>query len=551
MEKSAGVFGLTHNLKKWAKTPRVAQLLAVMSGYIIMFDDYANCLVCGATMRPVLDMLMVSREKLAFIVDSTAAPIAALIPISSWAGFEINQINTQLQIIIANNNGNVPEGLDGNAFALYLESIPYRFYPILMIIFMLALIASQREFGPMLTAERRVRVYERTDGGDGAFKNGQELQDVNQPEADTPAFAINMFVPLFVLISLLLWVLVQTGLQGAGAGANFSEIFKNADAYSALLFSTMGASIIALLFYMFQFKQDGKIVPPPVKTLVANANPCKGKGDVESTPVDFASPKPLLSPSQSIAAWLHGVNALFPAIIVLTLAWAVGDVMTDIGTARVFSDAITSGSLDPYYLPTISFILSMLLAICLGSSWAVMIIMYALVLVPAWESTQDATLFAAVIGSILSGATAGDHMSYISDTTVLSAMATQTDLTKHVVTQAPYALTVALAATLCGFLPVGIGSYSAGVGILVGGIVCIILIALLGVPVICSSGRFDPFVELYMRFFTSESLEQLKKDTVQYFETGSVQHLSSGSISKDENDEDLPSGQPSLHLHEL
>mmetsp|Transcript_16109 Transcript_16109/g.25243 ORF Transcript_16109/g.25243 Transcript_16109/m.25243 type:complete len:330 (-) Transcript_16109:18-1007(-) len=329
----------------------------------------------------------------------------------------------------------------------------------------------------------------------------------------------------------------------------------------------MGASIITLLFYMFQFKQDGKIVPPPVKALVANVNPCKGskkdtvnKADVESaesTAVDFTSeetaagPKPLLSPSQSIDAWLHGVNALFPAIIVLTLAWAVGDVMTDIGTARVFSDAITSGSLDPYYLPTISFILSMLLAICLGSSWAVMIIMYALVLVPAWESTQDATLFAAVIGSILSGATAGDHMSYISDTTVLSAMATQTDLTKHVVTQAPYALTVALAATLCGFLPVGIGSYSAGVGILVGGIVCIILIALLGVPVICSSGRFDPFVELYMRFFTSESLEQLKKDTVQYFETGSVQHLSSGSISKDENDEDLPSGQPSLHLHEL
>mmetsp|Transcript_2131 Transcript_2131/g.3168 ORF Transcript_2131/g.3168 Transcript_2131/m.3168 type:complete len:770 (-) Transcript_2131:583-2892(-) len=530
MEKSAGVFGLTHTLKKYAKTPMLAQLLAFMSGYIIMFDDYANCLACGATMRPILDLLMVSREKLAFIVDSTAAPVAALIPVSSWAGFEINQINRQLQVIIENNNGVAPEGLTNNAFALYLDSIPYRFYPILMIVFMFFLIISKREFGPMLTAERKVRVFERLDGGDGAFKGSAELKDVNMPEKDTPARAYNMLIPLLVLIFLLLWVLVQTGIESAGPGASFADIFKSADSYSALLLSTMGASIISLFFYMFQYKHNGSIVLPPFKQIICHSNPFKRKNE-NATDVESASgeseevvdgPKAVLSPSHAIDAWLHGVGVLFPAIIVLTLAWAAGDVMTDIGADRVFSQAITSGSLDPYYLPTVTFILSMLLAVCLGSSWGVMIIMYSLVLVPAWESTEDAKLFSAVIGAILSGATAGDHISYISDTSVLSAMASQTDLTKHVVTQAPYALTVSLCATLCGFLPVGLGGYSAPVGILVGSAACILFIFALGVPVICKSGRFDPFVELYLKVFKSSSLEQLKKDTVYYAETGIV-----------------------------
>jgi Na+/H+ antiporter NhaC len=192
MQKSGGMNGFTRDISAYAKDSRLGQFACFCVGVCVFFDDYANCLLAGETMRPLLDILFVSREKLAFIVDATAAPIASLSPVSSWVGFEVGLIQDEINRIIEI-EGTKDIGIKTSGMGVFFQSIKYRYYPINMLVLMVLLIFSQRDFGLMLIAERKVRVYKRTDGGDGMGKEGShEGQRENQPNPDTPNRSCNM-----------------------------------------------------------------------------------------------------------------------------------------------------------------------------------------------------------------------------------------------------------------------------------------------------------------------------------------------------------------------
>ena len=169
------MLGFTRDISKVATTPRLGQAACMMVGILIFFDDYANILLAGETMRPLLDVLSVSREKLSFIVDATSAPIASISPISSWVGFEVGLIQEAIDIIVKRND---PETIGGggggdvlqipeSGFAVFLNSLRYAYYSWFMLVFIALIIFFQRDSGPMLLAERKVRIYDRTDGGPG------------------------------------------------------------------------------------------------------------------------------------------------------------------------------------------------------------------------------------------------------------------------------------------------------------------------------------------------------------------------------------------------
>lgn len=200
MEKSGGMLGFTKFVAKYATTSRAGQLSVYLMGCMIFFDDYANCLLAGQSMQPLTDLLMISREKLAFIVDATAAPVASISPVSSWVGFEVDLIQKQIDRII-DKEGTTDIGIKTSGLGVFLQSIKYRYYPIFMIMFMATTILLKRDSGPMLIAERKVRVYERLDGGDGKGKaSSSHEHKLNQPSKDTPLYAYNMIIPLLVLV---------------------------------------------------------------------------------------------------------------------------------------------------------------------------------------------------------------------------------------------------------------------------------------------------------------------------------------------------------------
>jgi Na+/H+ antiporter NhaC len=200
LERSGGMIAFTKAVSKYATTARSGQAAAFLVGVVVFFDDYANTLLAGQSMRPLLDSLFVSREKLAFFVDATAAPIASISPVSSWVGFEVGLIQSELDRIIEL-VGSEDIGIKTSGFAVFLESIKYRYYPILMLVLIMILIFSQRDFGPMLIAERKTELYKRTDGGEGSVSGtGAAMGDENQPPADQALHSWNMLFPITLLV---------------------------------------------------------------------------------------------------------------------------------------------------------------------------------------------------------------------------------------------------------------------------------------------------------------------------------------------------------------
>jgi Na+/H+ antiporter NhaC len=200
VERSGGMIAFTKTVSTYAKTARSGQAAAFLVGVVVFFDDYANTLLAGQSMRPLIDSLFVSREKLAFFVDATAAPIASISPVSSWVGFEVGLIQDEIDRIIEF-QGTEDIGIKTSGFAVFLESIKYRYYPILMLILIMLLIFAQRDFGPMLIAERKTEVYKRTDGGDGsASGTGAAFGEENKPPADQALRSWNFFFPITLLV---------------------------------------------------------------------------------------------------------------------------------------------------------------------------------------------------------------------------------------------------------------------------------------------------------------------------------------------------------------
>jgi Na+/H+ antiporter NhaC len=234
-----------------------------------------------------------------------------------------------------------------------------------MIAYMFMAIIIGRDAGAMLVAERKARVYEITDGGDGKGREAEEGgKERNEPEDDTPCLAYNMILPVLLLIFFIFWLLVQTGTI-PGESQTFMEKIENSDSYAALLWGTMGAVLCTTLMYLLQIVQDGRLVRPTVIILKNLFFFWRKKAQDEDAP---PMPRFLMSVYQSVEGFLFGMGRIFPALIVLTLAWASGELMGAVGVDRLFSSWIVNG-IPAQLLPTMSFVISLLMALATGTSW--------------------------------------------------------------------------------------------------------------------------------------------------------------------------------------
>lgn len=432
ISKSGGTQGIVDRLAPYARSARRGQLAAWIMGILIFFDDYANTLIVGSTMRPITDRLKVSREKLAYIVDSTAAPVASVFPISTWIGFEVGLIAAAFHQL----------GVPYNAYTTFVASIPYRFYPILALVLGLTLVWTRRDFGPMLTAERRAAASGKV-VADGDVPLADYTTHALAPPDDVPRRAFNAFVPIATVVVVVIAGLFSTGSAAVERASYPStlawlrEVFAHANSSDTLLWASLAGVVVAILLAVGQR---------------------------------------LLTSRQAIEALVEGFKSMLLAMVVLILAWSIGAVAGDLHTAD-YVVGLTQGVLSPHWLPVLVFAASAAISFATGTSWGTMAILMPLVIpiahglsIGAGHPVQSHTYYVFMLGtisSVLAGSVWGDHCSPISDTTILSSMASGCDHIAHVRTQLPYALAIGLLGMAVGDIPTAFG-LSPWVSILVG-----------------------------------------------------------------------------------
>ena len=407
--RNGGMASIVSMMVSRAKTAVSGQVAVWGMGLMIFFDDYSNTLVVGNTARPLTDHLRISREKLAYIVDSTAAPVVCLALITTWIGYEVGLIGDAMSGIAE---------LDEPAYTVFLHSIPYSFYPILAVLFVLFVSATGRDFGPMYAAEVRARK------GQVSSANAAEMPAMHGDNLDAkpgvPLRAINAFLPLLVLIASLLG-----GLYMTGEGETITDIIGSANAYKAMLWASLLGAMTAAVMTVAQG---------------------------------------IMSGHETVDAWFGGVKAMLFAMIVLVLAWSLSEVTAALHTAS-YLVSILADSLPPPLVPVAVFILSAVTAFTTGTSWGTMGILMPLVVPLTWAvlvangvaDPDHMHILYSAIACNLAGAVWGDHCSPISDTTILSSMASGCDHIEHVRTQMPYALLVGTVAIAIGTIPGGYG----------------------------------------------------------------------------------------------
>jgi len=432
ISRNGGMQGIVNHIVGWADSARHASSATVIMGFAIFFDDYANTLVVGNTMRSVTDKMRVSREKLAYLVDSTAAPVAALALVTTWIGTEVGLIGDAINKI---------EGFTEPAYIVFLKTIPYSFYPLLALVFVWIIVLGNRDFGPMYQAEIRARNAPPPEEDE----NGQAPDEIITAKRNRPHRPLNAIIPVAVLIFTVLG-----GLWVTGEGDNLRDIIGSSDSYKALMWASLLAVLAAAVLSISQ-----------------------GILDIE----------------QTVDAWFRGLKTMLYAMIILVLAWSLGNTTEELGTAH-FLVSILGGQLLAGLLPALVFLIAAATAFATGSSWGTMGILMPLVVPLGWAVLEqsgsvapgDMHILYSAIASVLAGAVWGDHCSPISDTTILSSMATQCDHIEHVRTQLPYAMTVGVTALVIGSLPVAFG-LPLWISLLTGVIILLAIARMFGKPV--------------------------------------------------------------------
>jgi len=420
--KNGGMQGVVNKLSKFANSHRSGQLVTWILGVLIFFDDYANTLVVGNTMRPVTDKLKISREKLAYIVDSTAAPVASIAMITTWIGIELSYIQSATSQI----------NINESPYSIFLNSLPTRFYPFFTLFFILMLVIMKRDFGPMYKAEKRSRTGERNPENIVSKEKLNEEENIHISE-NIPTRWYNAGIPVLIVILGTFAGLIYTGWDttiwndsNIAFGTKLSHIIGSSDSYLALLWSSLSAVLVAAALSISQG---------------------------------------ILNLKKTIDALVSGFKTMLTAILILILAWALADITKDMHTADFISNLLIATDVPPEFLPTFTFILSALIAFSTGSSWGTMAILYPLILPASWalchsagmNNIESMNIFYITVSAILAGSVLGDHCSPISDTTILSSLASSCNHIEHVRTQLPYALTVGSVAIFAGLLPAAYG----------------------------------------------------------------------------------------------
>lgn len=462
ISRSGGMLGLIKMVTPIAKTRRGGQLTAWMLGMVVFFDDYANTVLLGGTLRPLCDRLKISREKLAYIVDSTAAPMASLALLSTWIAVEIDYIAEGL------------EGVDGanvsRAMELFIASVPYRFYAILALAMVPLLALARRDFGPMRRAEQ--------DAMRGVTAGDEHSGSVADPltEPSSPTSWLVAIVPIAITLAVVMLLLYTTGSAAASSGATdpprLRDILGAADSGLALQYGALaGLAAVTLicltkkLLTIHQIQQASwgglKIVLPAIVILwTASAlSRLTGSKSVDGqASVEFEFKNHRLYTGQFVAEKILSAakeEQTEPPIVT--------------GQAKPLPSE--SVPLVVRLLPTIVFLLAAALSFSTGTSFGTMglLMPMAITLTAPLVSLLPSTggvapvdvlahpLMLATVASVLSGAVFGDHCSPISDTTILSSQACGCDHMSHVFTQMPYAMTAGVIAIVAGTLPIGWG----------------------------------------------------------------------------------------------
>jgi Na+/H+ antiporter NhaC len=430
LSRNGGMQGVVVFLSRYANNTRSGQLVTWFLGIVIFFDDYANTLLVGNTMRPVTDRLRISRAKLAYLVDATAAPIASVAFISTWIGAELGYIKDGLK-----NIGDI----DMAPYQVFMASIPYSFYSWLTLAMMFILIWRRRDFGPMLAAERAARAGKDYTGVGGSAGNDTqaksaegEQQEFVMKEGLKPR-AWMALVPVATVVFGVLAGLVLTGWDEAVWGdptknvwVRCSTIIGQADSFRALLYGSFAGCAVALGLTL----------------------------GVRS-----------LNLHESVDSIVQGFKTMLPASLILVLAWSLALLTEELQTAAYISHRLVALQWSPLWLPTLAFGAGALVAFSTGTSWGTMAILYPLLL-PAgwamlkaqgWGMEESLPIFYQLVSSILAGAVLGDHCSPISDTTIMSSLSSSCNHLAHVRTQMPYALTVGAVSVVLGLLPAALG----------------------------------------------------------------------------------------------
>ena len=381
---------------RWAtthiKTRVGAQLATVALGVLIFVDDYFNCLTVGSVMRPVTDTHNISRAKLAYLIDATAAPVCIIAPISSWAAAVAGFASKS----------------DANGIALFISAIPYNFYALLTILMMITLAVTKTDFGPMAIHERNALK------GDLFTTEARPYADADAHEDTSKGKVIDLVLPVVVLVIACIIGLIYTG--GFFSGESFVSAFANCSASMGLVLGSSVALVFAIIFFIA---------------------------------------RRVLSFKQCMACIPEGFKAMVPAILILTFAWTLKSMTDSLGAAEYVAGVVkaSAGSF-MNFLPAIVFIIACLLSFATGTSWGTFGILIPIVLeVFGASGTALSTIS---MSACMAGAVCGDHCSPISDTTIMSSAGAQCDHVNHVSTQLPYAISVAgisfITYLICGVL---------------------------------------------------------------------------------------------------
>ena len=485
VNRCGGMRGLVNVVSVWARNRREGQMVVWALGLFVFFDDYANTLLLGTTLRPLTDRLRISRQKLAYLVDSTAAPVAGLAVVSTWVAVEIGYIQDGLD--------KLPIDGQWNAFAIFVQSIPYRFYVLWALLFIPIVAWLGRDMGPMLHAERNS-----LRSGPRATRDSIR-NDSHSHYSQISARWYNAIVPIGVTVGSIMYLLYSTGRAQfpAGADPTIWKVLGESNSYSSLFWGALAGAVVAAAMSALQR---------------------------------------LLSLRQIVEAAAHGARLMVPALIILWLASSLssmaGNKPSKAGEAisqdtpsaameglvrgpdqddpsrsleaanpypyssyRLYTGSylgeLLEENLPVWTLPTLVFLLSVVVAFSTGTSFGTMgiIMPLAIPLVHSMLTSNGNQLpaadpiFLAAISGVLAGAIFGDHCSPISDTTVLSSQASGCDHVAHVRTQLPYALLVGAVSIVCGTLPIGLG-VPVWVLLPLGPVLLAVLLRVLGKPVV-------------------------------------------------------------------
>ena len=419
--KMGGAKAIAEALAKKAKTAKSTQLITWFLGICVFFDDYANSLIVGPIMRPVADKMKISRERLAFIIDATAAPIAGLAIISTWIGLEVSLISEGFETI----------GVEASGFVVFLQTIPYRFYNILILAFIVITTITLREFGPMRKAEIAARKSKDL-AGEEVVATSSHMDEL-EPKEGVKLSIWNAIVPIGALIISSVVAFYYSGYSTIMAGDDTAiqaiitnsplsfkailETFAASDASVALFQSALFASIVAIIMSV-----------------------CKK----------------IFTISEAIEAWVDGMKGLIITGVILILAWSLGSVIKELGTAQYLVEAL-NGAIPAFLLPSLIFVLGAVISFSTGTAYGTMSILMPLAIPLAYKINPEMSFVIVSTSAVLTGAIFGDHCSPISDTTILSSMGAGCNHIDHVKTQMWYALFVAAITKLFGYIPAGFG----------------------------------------------------------------------------------------------